>query len=255
MKMTIEQIRAQSAEQFASDKRDASQVTEITPIEITEAARRFAAALGNSDPVFVPVVDDAYGLYGFCSDGVREKINSDGGSAVFGWTIWEWPGAMLTAEFHAVWRDDAGTLLDITPKPAGHSRILFVPDLNYTQDFDFDERPRNRRVSLRADLDRSEELAAIKNGLGTGQRRYEERRAERAGVSLDEWLKGKLPPDQLGSAIDELIEACAAFEEYFDSLGTAGTIPVDDRLHALMRRRVFAQERMKKLLKAEPSGG
>lgn len=255
MSMTLEEIRAASTEHFKRDRLDAKNVTETTPDEITDEVCRFAATLSDAEPVFVPVVGDQYGLYAWCSDGVQEKIKADGGSIVFGWTIWEWPGAMLTAEFHSVWRDDAGALIDITPKPGGQTRIIFVPDLSYPQDFDFDDRPRNRRVSLRAKRDRSGELAVIKGGLTAGQLRYEEKRAAKAGVSLDEWLKGKLLPDALAVAIDELIDACATFEKHFDSLGTAGNVTVDNKFKVLLLRRLAAQERMKNLLKTESSDG
>jgi len=253
--MTLAEIRAASAEHFERDKLDAKHVTETTPAEITEAARQFAATLSDAAPVFVPVVADDHGLHGWCSDGVQQKVAADGGSIAFGWTIWEWPGAMLTAEFHAVWRDGTGALFDITPKPGGQARILFVPDLSCPQGFNFDERPRNRRVSLRAEPDRGAEVAAIKSGLGPGQLRYEERRAAKAGVSLDDWLGKKLTPDALAVAIDELIGACATFEEHFDSLGVAGEVTVDDKFKLLLLRRLAAQERMKKLLKAELPNG
>src|SRR5690349_8251863 len=90
-----------------------------TPKEITEKVRLFAERLNGSGVVSVPVVPDECGLYGFCVDGVREKVNRNGGGIVFGWIIWEWPGVMLESEFHSVWRTPAGELLDITPKPDG----------------------------------------------------------------------------------------------------------------------------------------
>jgi hypothetical protein len=253
--MTLEEIRAASAEHFRRDKLNAENVTETTPGKITDAAKRFAATLSDVAPVFVPVVADDHGLYAWCSDGVHEKIKADGGSIVFGWTIWEWPGAMLTAEFHSVWRDDVGDLFDITPKPGGQTRILFVPDHSYAQNFNFDDRPRNRRFNLHANTDRSAELATMKKGLSDGQQRYEEGRAAKAGLSLDDWLKRKLPSDPLAKAVDELIAACAIFEEHFDSLGVAGDVKVDGRFKVLLLQRLAAQERMKKLLRAELPNG
>jgi hypothetical protein len=50
------------------------------------------------------------------------------GDQVIGWTIWEWPRVLIEAEFHCVWRQSDGTLLDITPKPVQVPRILFLPD-------------------------------------------------------------------------------------------------------------------------------
>src|SRR5260370_5619874 len=75
---------------------------ETTREAVTEAVERFAASLGGAAQ-FVPVRQDQYGLFGWCSDGVLEKVKHDGGTIRFGWTIWEWPKIFLTAEFHAVW--------------------------------------------------------------------------------------------------------------------------------------------------------
>lgn len=123
-------------------------VSETTPSALTPIILAFARNHLGGDPVYIPVVDDSHGLYGWCSDGVQQKILADGGGPVFGWTIWEWPEVLLTAEFHAVWQNLDGDMVDITPKPGSETSILFVPDKSYPADFDFDQRPRNRRTRL-----------------------------------------------------------------------------------------------------------
>jgi hypothetical protein len=45
-----------------------------------------------------------------------------------GWTVWYKQDYLIEGEFHAVWRSPEGVLSDITPKPDGERRILFVPD-------------------------------------------------------------------------------------------------------------------------------
>jgi len=45
---------------------------------------------------------------------------------VFGWTIWEWKGVWVEAEFHGVVYND-GQMTDITPHD-GEEQILFLPD-------------------------------------------------------------------------------------------------------------------------------
>ena|SRR5881394_1030207 len=100
---------------------------ETTPASITSPINSFAQKLGQEPPRYVPVVKDSTGLYGWCSDGVLEKIKHDGGGIRFGWTIWEWPRVLLTGEFHAVWHDPSGELIDITSKPHEEDRIVFVP--------------------------------------------------------------------------------------------------------------------------------
>src|SRR5690242_51391 len=103
--------------------RSEQNISETTPSLITDAISKFAKNLSGSKPVFIPVIADNYGLYGWCADGVKEKINHDGGSIVFGWTIWKWPQVRLTAEFHAVWESPTHDLIDITPKPHGETNI------------------------------------------------------------------------------------------------------------------------------------
>ena len=62
-----------------------------------------------------------------CFETVERRITEQGGSACFGWVLWEWPKLFLEAEFYSVWRDGEGRLHDVTPR-VGPSHILFVPD-------------------------------------------------------------------------------------------------------------------------------
>lgn len=234
------------------EQKDAAEVSESTPAILTPAIEAFALSLQAAAPEFVPVVDDPHGLYGWCSDGVLEKVKHDGGRCVFGWTIWEWPKVLLTAEFHAVWEEENGTLFDITPKPKGETRILFVADRSYPTDFDFDNRPRNRRQRLFIGGDPDAALAAMHAQLAGGKKTYEERRAAKAGLSLDQWLRAKIQPHPVAKLIDEFIDACDAFDEHFDSLGTAGTVAVDSKFEKLARRRLALQGQLKQEVKKIP---
>jgi hypothetical protein len=119
----------------------AQSTDETAPQSITPEIVLFAGSLSAEGPLMLPVEADECGIYGWCSDGVEEKIRRAGGTIRFGWTIWEWPGLMLTAEFHAVWVDPAGQHHEITPKPQGETQIVFVPDSTYPRAFNFDERP------------------------------------------------------------------------------------------------------------------
>jgi hypothetical protein len=247
--MALDEIRRASAEQLAMEREGASAVSETSPSSLTPAIIEFAQSLEAGEAQFVPVIDDQHGLYGWCSDGVREKVKHDGGRCIFGWSIWEWPKTMLTAEFHSVWEDAEGNLLDITPKPKGEKRILFVPDRSYADDFDFDQRPRNRRKRLYVGADPKEKAAQLDAELSGPKRAYEERRAQKAGVSWDAWLLSKVPTDPLADVIDQLIATCDAFEEHFDSLGSAGLVQVDEKFQILGRRRMVLQEELKRQLK------
>lgn len=243
----FDEIRIAAAQQFAAEQRNPNGGHESTPEEISDAVVRFADSLGSEPARFVPVVADGYGLFGWCIDGVNEKVRAMGGAPVLGWAIWEWPTAMLTAEFHCVWADPTGELFDITPKPKGQTRIVFVPDYSYPANFNFDERPRNRRMRIWPDTDKAALAIAHEAGLSDSQRAYESRRATKAGILLLQWLERKIPDAPMVVAVDEAIAACGAFEEHYDSLGMSGPIRVDDRYHALARRREAALNALKLL--------
>lgn len=247
MTMTINEIRRASAEQLAEARKDAAQVSETTPPAITPSILTFARESLGGDPIYIPVVEDAHGLYGWCSDGVQQKVLADGGEPGFGWTLWEWPDALITAEFHAVWQNPGGHMLDITPKPGNETSILFVPDRSYPANFDFDKRPRNRRTRLYLEADRLKQARALAASLTGTQRAYEEKRAARVNLPLEEWLLRKVPVDPLPAAIDDLITICNEFEAHHDSLGASGLIVPDERLRELMMRRMSIQMRFKKL--------
>lgn len=63
-----------------------------------------------------------------CFSIVPEHVAAHGGKQLIGWAIWETPGVFIEAEFHAVWQNPDGALLDLTPRPVPLSNILFLPD-------------------------------------------------------------------------------------------------------------------------------
>jgi len=99
------------------------------PDRITANVRGLCRKIGNvGEPLFVRVSAPPEGRLDDCFEDVRRQIEKYGGTVQHGWTIWEWPGIFIEAEFHAVWCDKDGTLLDVTPKRDGEEQILFVPD-------------------------------------------------------------------------------------------------------------------------------
>lgn len=64
-----------------------------------------------------------------CFSIVPEQVAAKGGSQLTGWCIWQVPGILIEAEFHAVWqRPPDGRLIDITPRPVFLTQVLFLPD-------------------------------------------------------------------------------------------------------------------------------
>lgn len=226
-------------------KRNPAQVLETTPTEITESLRDFCVDLCWSEPAFIPVQSDQEGMYGFCNLTVAEKIKKDGGKPVHGWTIWEWPGVFWTAEFHMVWETPNGDLIDVTPKPDGETSILFLRDWSFEADFDFMNRPVSRRKRIRADEDRAALVAEAIERLNQKQKVYEEGRATKAGVSLEEWMDKKLPQDELNKLIDDAIQACHEHEVYLDSRKNGVFIRANQALQVLIDRRKARMNQLK----------
>jgi len=67
-----------------------------------------------------------------CFENVRMCVEQRGGSALYGWLIWRWPGVLVEAEFHCVWQSASGELEEVTPRPDGDTRVLFVADPDRT---------------------------------------------------------------------------------------------------------------------------
>lgn len=101
-----------------------------TPTAIGNEHREFAVSLTGGVPEYVIVHPAKNALHGFCFQNVAKVVARRGGSPVYGWTIWEWKGIALSAEFHCNWRNPTGQLIDVTPKRDGEYRILFVVDPN-----------------------------------------------------------------------------------------------------------------------------
>ncbi len=121
-----------------------------TPKEITQKIRLLASRVAPGEtPLYVSVLPEPGALPNECFQNTEVKAQRDAGSVVYGWQLWEWPRVLIEAEFHAVWRSPDGRLIDITPRPNGEERILFVTDQQRAyQGISVD----NVRIALRDDL-------------------------------------------------------------------------------------------------------
>ncbi len=96
---------------------------------------RFCEGISQSNLLPVPLRPLANKPINECFSIVPEYIEKHGGSQVIGWAIWEWPGVLLEAEFHCVWKSPSGELVDLSPKPfTDISHISFLPDLKAKYD-------------------------------------------------------------------------------------------------------------------------
>jgi hypothetical protein len=102
---------------------------ETTPKEITGDILVFCREIdATTKPEYISVLPCAFAEVNECYENVDTHIRSHGGTRQYGWTIWEIPNEMIEAEFHTVWRSQSGQLMDVSPKPDGETRILFLPD-------------------------------------------------------------------------------------------------------------------------------
>ncbi len=79
-------------------------------------------------PEFVPVEADGEFSPERSYDNVAAIVRRRGGSMLKGWILRELPTVFVEANVHAVWRCPDGSLVDVTPRTDGLTRILFVAD-------------------------------------------------------------------------------------------------------------------------------
>jgi len=99
---------------------------ETTPPYITKALYAFCRSVTVEQPEYINVSKTQGYRPNQCFPNVQEQISRFGGAMQCGWTIWDWPNIMITAEAHANWVSPEGEKYDITPKD--ETKILFLPD-------------------------------------------------------------------------------------------------------------------------------
>lgn len=98
------------------------------PIELPARILDFCRQISSEQPTVMAVEPLNFAVPGECYSNVEEQVRRAGGSAAYGWQIWDWPAVFTEAEFHAVWRHPSGSLHDITPKVDGDKSIVFLSD-------------------------------------------------------------------------------------------------------------------------------
>jgi hypothetical protein len=103
-----------------------------SPIEITATVQQLIDRIG-SEYVheIIAVQPDPAAKPGNSYTNVQEKVAKQGGNMIYGWAVWL-DDFICEAEHYAVWEDEDGTLIDITPRQPHADKLLFVPDDRYT---------------------------------------------------------------------------------------------------------------------------
>ncbi len=105
----------------------------VTPAEVSrELAALCATLVPEGKPTYVLVQPDPDTPANECFPLVEGAISRHGGKLILGWSLWEFPGVFVEAEFHAVWASASGELIDVTPKTRPVERVLFLPSKELT---------------------------------------------------------------------------------------------------------------------------
>lgn len=100
-----------------------------TPASLTKDIAKFCKTVSKKvKPIYVPVQPIPGYTAHFCWNNVQRHMEEHGGGIQYGWIIWEMPGLLIEAEFHAVWVTHEGQFVDITEKDDRETQILFLPD-------------------------------------------------------------------------------------------------------------------------------
>jgi hypothetical protein len=102
--------------------------TNFAPALDSDDIYRTIKAMGLTNlPVYVDILPDSNFAYGECFNNVLKYIEKYGGKLVCGWQFYELT-YMIEAEFHGVWQNPEGILVDITPREYKVDKILFIQD-------------------------------------------------------------------------------------------------------------------------------
>src|SRR5690348_9774392 len=107
--------------------RDPTSLTSC-PTSFFPHVEKFCSSISPEKPFFISPAPAAEDVVNECTENVNRHISAEGGDEVLGWSVWEWHGVMIEAEFHTLWKAIDGRIRDVTPAPGGTRRRLFLPD-------------------------------------------------------------------------------------------------------------------------------
>lgn len=101
----------------------------IVPKIIDKDIERFCKKINyKKKPIYIDVKPAKNTIINECFINVDKYVMEHGGSCINGWAIWLHPHCLLEAEFHAIYQDNMGNLVDITPHKGNLTQILFLED-------------------------------------------------------------------------------------------------------------------------------
>lgn len=217
---------------------------ETTPFEVTAGIVDLCAELGDGTPVFVDVSAPPTSRVGWCFSNVADMVADKGGAPQHGWLIWLARGLWVNAEFHVVWQAPDGGLFDVTPKPDGESRIMFMPDPTYGPHFDFYRRPNSVRMRVYRHDERREGLAIKIAAFSDVRLSYEKAKARSKGVTVAQSVGMGAKRDRLEKLLDGFLEDVGNLESMLVPTPN-GMVCKDARREDELVRRARALDRQK----------
>ncbi len=97
-------------------------------IEIDPFIKQIISQLGGQEePSILPIFAGEDSEVSSCFGNVEKKVLRDGGRIKYGWILHLEP-YLITAEFHAIWENNEGELIDITPDedPTVRERLFVI---------------------------------------------------------------------------------------------------------------------------------
>ena len=101
----------------------------IVPKFVSKDIEKFCKKINyKAKPVYINVKPAENAIIHNCFINVSNFIKENGGTCIYGWAIWLHPHCLLEAEFHSIYKDKNGNLVDITPYKDNIHQILFLED-------------------------------------------------------------------------------------------------------------------------------
>ncbi len=110
-----------------------SEQTPTLPASLSDlTVEEFIAGWGFPDtPILISYTDVGAGYLGdWCHVSSKAHAMKHGGRRVHGWALWYYEGNGVMGNFHSIWEDPDGVLVDVTPPKFGQTEIMFVRDRN-----------------------------------------------------------------------------------------------------------------------------
>lgn len=102
-----------------------------TPAEISPKLKALIDELvPGGSPTYVAIKPTEQSALHQCVPTVEHQVMTFGGRALLGWSLWELPSLYIEAEFHCIWEDPSGSLVDVTPRQPEKQQVLFLQDPN-----------------------------------------------------------------------------------------------------------------------------